>query len=371
MPLDQQAQEKTEQATPRRLEEAAKRGQVAHSSEVQTLFVMLAGLLAMLFTGREMWSLLAVSVASGLGRLHDVPLSQNLMPGYALGAVWLFMKCVGPVVLSVMLAGLLAGGMQSRFNTASEALTPTWSRLDPMEGLKRLFSVRSWVLVGVSAVKLGVIIALTYSVVRDILCDPIFYSSVTAERIAEFLAESSFKLVLRVVVVMAFIAFADYAYQHWQTNKDLMMTKDELKEELKHTEANPLMKAKMRRRRISITFNQMLTEVPKADVVVTNPSHLAIALRYDRKTMRAPKIVAKGARYNALRIREVAAQHQVPLVENKPLARLMYRYGRVGAEIPAQLYAAVAEVLAWVYRTNRYRYYVEANQIGGTAGAAR
>jgi flagellar biosynthetic protein FlhB len=231
--------------------------------------------------------------------------------------------------------------------------------------------VRSWVLTGVSAVKLAVIIALTYSVVREILQDPIFHSSVNAARIAEFLAESSFKLILRITVVMAFIAFADYAYQHWQTNRDLMMTKDELKEEFKHTEANPLVKAKMRRRRISISFNQMLAEVPRADVVVTNPTHLAIALRYDRKKMRAPKVVAKGARYNALRIRELAVQHQVPVVENKPLARLMYRYGRVGAEIPAQLYAAVAEVLAWVYRTNRYRYYMEENRIGGLADAAR
>jgi flagellar biosynthetic protein FlhB len=105
----------------------------------------------------------------------------------------------------------------------------------------------------------------------------------------------------------------------------------------------------------------MLAEVPKADVVVTNPTHLAIALRYDRKTMRAPKIVAKGARFNAQRIREIAQQNQVPLIENKPLARLMYKYGRVGGEIPAQLYTAVAEVLAWVYRVNRYRYYAERN----------
>jgi flagellar biosynthetic protein FlhB len=107
----------------------------------------------------------------------------------------------------------------------------------------------------------------------------------------------------------------------------------------------------------------MLRDVPKADVVVTNPTHLAIALRYDRKTMKAPKIVAKGSRLNALRIREIAVQHQVPIIENKPLARMMFKYGKVGGEIPAQLYAAVAEVLAWVYRVNRYRYYAEQNQV--------
>ena len=120
----------------------------------------------------------------------------------------------------------------------------------------------------------------------------------------------------------------------------------------------------MRRRRKTKSQRQMLQEVPQADVVVTNPTHLAIALRYDRKTMKAPRIVAKGSRLNALRIREIAAAHKVPIIENKPLARMMFKHGRVGGEVPAELFAAVAEVLAWVYRVNRFRYYSEQNQNG-------
>jgi flagellar biosynthetic protein FlhB len=138
-----------------------------------------------------------------------------------------------------------------------------------------------------------------------------------------------------------------------------MMTKEEVKEELKNMEGNPHVKARQRRRRTAKTQRQMLQEVPKADVVLTNPTHLAIALRYDRKTMKAPRIVAKGSRLNALKIREIATQHQVPIMENKPLARMLFKHGRVGGEIPAELYAAVAEVLAWVYRVNRFRYYRE------------
>jgi flagellar biosynthetic protein FlhB len=130
---------------------------------------------------------------------------------------------------------------------------------------------------------------------------------------------------------------------------------------LKNTEGNPQVKAARRRRR-TVSKAKMLAEVPKADVVVTNPTHLAVALRYDRKTMKAPRVVAKGIRLNAERIREIAKQHQVPVLENKPLARLLFKHGRVGGEIPASLYAAVAEVLAWVYRVNRYRYYAEQNQ---------
>jgi len=135
-----------------------------------------------------------------------------------------------------------------------------------------------------------------------------------------------------------------------------------VKEELKNSEGDPRMKARQRRRRTTKTQRQMLLEVPQADVILTNPTHLAIALRYDRKSMKAPKIVAKGSRLNALKIREIATQHQIPIMENKPLARMLFKYGRVGGEVPAELYAAVAEVLAWVYRVNRFRYYSEQNQ---------
>jgi flagellar biosynthetic protein FlhB len=162
-------------------------------------------------------------------------------------------------------------------------------------------------------------------------------------------------------VALVVLAAADYAFQFWKNSQDLKMTRQEVKDESKHTEANPHVRARQRRRN-AMTKRKMLAEVPKADVIVTNPTHLAIALRYDKKTMKAPVIVAKGARLNALRIREIARQFQVPIVENKPLAQLMFKYGRVGGEIPAQFYSVVAEVLAWVYRVNAYRYYRQQSQ---------
>jgi flagellar biosynthetic protein FlhB len=167
---------------------------------------------------------------------------------------------------------------------------------------------------------------------------------------------------LRVGIGLVIIAGADYGYQFWRTNRDLMMTREELKEELKNSEVNQRVKMARRKRR-AISKAQALAEIPNADVVVTNPTHIAIALRYDRKTMRAPKVVAKGIRLNAEKIREIARQHQVPIIENKPLARMLFKHGKVGGEIPAQLYAAVAEILAWVYKVNRYRYYAEQNQV--------
>jgi flagellar biosynthesis protein FlhB len=360
--MQDHAGDRTEAPTPRRLEDALKKGQFARSAEVETVFVLGAALVAFKFTGHELWGRLMGAQYAVLGHLHDIPVSMDVLQGYAFQGSLLLALCVAPVVLATMAGGLLAGGIQSRFQTASEALEANWDRLDPVAGFQRLFSLRSSIATLVSAVKLTVIAALTYSQAKDILSDPIFYSAVDTARISSFLADSSEALIVRVGLALMVLAAADYGYQYWQTNRELMMTKEEVKEEMKNSEGDPHVKARQRRRRMAKSQRQMLLEVPKADVVVTNPTHLAVALRYDRKTMKAPMIVAKGARLNALRIREVATQHQVPIIENKPLARMMFKYGRVGGEVPAQLYAAVAEVLAWVYRVNRYRYYSEQNQ---------
>jgi flagellar biosynthesis protein FlhB len=211
-------------------------------------------------------------------------------------------------------------------------------------------------------VKLALIGALTFSTMKDVLSDPIFTSSVSVTRFGQFLAASSLKIALRVLLAVGVIAAADYAYQFWRTHRDLMMTRDEVKDEMKSTEGNPQIKMG-RRRMLGRSKRRMLADVPAADVVVTNPTHIAVALRYDRKSMQAPRLVAKGIRKNAEQIREIARQAGVPIIENKPLARLMFKYGKVGREIPAQLYAAVAEILAYVYRTNPYRYYAEACQL--------
>lgn len=354
--------DKTEQATSRKLEEASSQGQFARSAEVQTVFVLAGGMMALSFTGYETWRYFTATFAGILGHLSGFALTADAMQGYCIQGAFVVAKCVWPVVFAAMVGGVLAGGMQSRFQTASDALEIRWNRIDPVAGLKRLFSFRSAAPAGIALVKLATIVWLTYSKITSILQDPIFFSAVSAGRIAQFLAETSMSIVTHVCLVLAVIAAIDYGYQFWRTNVDLMMTRSEVKEESKNSEGNPQVRALQRRKQQRFTHRQMLLNVPKADVVITNPTHLAVALRYDRKTMKAPQIIAKGSRLNALQIREIAQKHQVPIVENKPLARLMFRYGKVGGEVPAQLYAAVAEILAWVYRINRYRYYTEQNQ---------
>jgi flagellar biosynthetic protein FlhB len=319
-------------------------------------------MMALAFAGGEIWQRLALSMSGVLGHLHDLPLTEADLPGYLLGGALGFAQTVAAPVMAAMIGGLLAGAVQSRFRTAPEALEPNWERLNPVEGFKRIFSAQSAVPTLLATLKLSVVVVLTYQQILGVLQDPIFTSTVDAARIAQFLAQASFKIILRIAGALAVIAALDYAYQFYKNQQELMMTREEVKEELKNTEGNAQVKARQRRRRRA-TQRKMLQEVVQADVVVTNPTHLAIALRYDRKHMNAPRIVAKGSRLNAQRIREIAAQHQVPIIENKPLARMLFKYGRVGLEIPVQLYGAVAEILAWAYRVNRYRYYAEQNQI--------
>ena len=291
--------DKTEQPTPRRLEDANKKGQFARSAEVQTVFVFSGALLGLLFSGQEIWLALGTAMTSTLGHLHQMPVTTQAVPNYLVANSVLLMKAAGPIVLGALIGGLLAGGLQNRFQTASEALAVRWERIDPAEGLKRVFSMRAAVPSLLAVLKLLVIVGMSYSTVQGILSDPIFYATVGVAKIAGFLAESLFKIFLRLTLSLAVIAALDYAYQFWRHQKDMMMSKEEVKEEAKSSEANPHVRAQQRKRIRLVSQRKMLSEVPKADVVITNPTHFAVAIRYDAKTMKAPKIVAKGARLNA------------------------------------------------------------------------
>jgi flagellar biosynthetic protein FlhB len=353
--------EKTEQATPKKLEEAWKKGQFARSTEVQTVAVLFSAMIALLFTGREIWHNLAMAMYGVLGHLHDIAVKTDQMQNHFISALLLGINCIWPILAAACVGGLLATGVQSHFRTAPDALQFNWARLNPLAGFKRIFSIRAAVPAAIATIKLAVVVALSYRVILEILQDPIFYSAVDASRVGTFLVDASFRIVMRIGFAMVVLAAIDYGYQFWRNNRDLMMSKEEIKDEAKNQDGDPQVKAQMRRRRQALSKRKMLAEVPKADVIITNPTHLAIALRYERGRMSAPKVVAKGSRLNALRIREIAAQHQIPIIENKPLARTLFKYAKVGGEIPAQLYVAVAEILAYVYRINAYRYYREQN----------
>src|SRR4051812_45756165 len=229
--MAEHAGEKTEQASPRRLEEAVKKGQFARSAEVQTLFVLMFGVMGIKFAGPEIWRTLTGAQFAILGHLHETPLSINLIQGYAITGALTLGVAAGPVVIAVMVGALIAGGIQSRFQTASEALEPNWDKLNPVEGFKKIFSIRAAMPTLLALVKLTVIGALTYSQVQQLITDPIFFSSMDVARIADFMADSATQIIVRMGLAVMILAACDYTYQIWQNNRDLMMTKEEVNEE--------------------------------------------------------------------------------------------------------------------------------------------
>lgn len=363
MAESESGQEKTEMPTPKKLQELMESGQFARSQEVQTLVLLLAALLILTVMAPKMVETFRVYMIGTFQRLGTTQMNYEAFQGH----FGHFMVTAGTLILPVMAAGVLGGligsGTQSQFRASPKAIEPKFSKLNPLSGFKRIFSSQSLAKLVVSLMKFVVIFGFTYPVLKQVLNDPIFYTSTDLMHLLAFMGRTAQDVALRVIAGMVVIAAVDYAYQQWKNEEDSKMTKQEVKDEHKQVDGNQQVKGEQRRRRRQMLMETLNTEVPQADVIVTNPTHLAIALKYDREAMGAPRVVAKGARYNALRIREIARKHEVPMVENKPVARLLFKNCKVGQEIIPDLYAAVAEILAYVYRTHRYKYYTRGQQM--------
>ena len=357
MAESESGQEKTEMPTPKRLQELLESGQFAKSAEIQTVFLLAAGLLILTVMLPKIMVSFKIYMAGTFTKLAVTRVTEQSFPELFASFMGTAAACLLPVMIGAFFAGLMGGGVQSRFQFTPKAIEPKWNKLNPLKGFKNIFSSQSLARLFVAIAKFFVIFGFTYPVIRGVLDDPIFYQAMEFSYLLVFMADTALAVTVRVLAGMVVIAVGDYAYQLWKNERDSMMTMQETKEETKSTEGNQEVKSEVRRRRRQMLREQVQREVPEADVVVTNPTHLAIALKYDRQNMGAPRVVSKGARYNALRIREIAEKHDVPIVENKPVARLLYKNCKEGQEIIPELYAAVAEILAHVYRVNRYNYY--------------
>jgi flagellar biosynthetic protein FlhB len=231
-----------------------------------------------------------------------------------------------------------------------EPLAPKLSKLNPLAGLKRIISLRGLVEMAKSLLKIALVAAIAGSVVSGYRLQLPTLVRADLEAIWNFTHTAAFEIMFYVCLVMIVLAVADYAYQRWQHEQSLKMTKQEVKDERKQTEGDPQVKARIRSLQRQAAYHRMIAEIRQADVVITNPTHLAVALRFDPSEMPAPRVVAKGADHIAERIRDIARAHDVPLVENKPLAQALFKLAEPGDTIPVDLYRAVAEVLAYVYR---------------------
>lgn len=340
--------ERTEAPTPRRVREARRRGEVARSPELASLAVLLAGAAGLKLLGPWMAGELGQLVREALTVERAEAYDAAALARSGRGAATSFLRLLGPWLAIVAIAGVGANLVQTGFVLSGTPLRPRLSVLNPVNGARRLFGLDGLVGLAKAIVKLAVVAAVvSLTLVRQVeeiaALGTLPLGAATARSV-----ELVFELAWRGLAAFAVVTAADFLWQRWRYQRSLRMSKQEVREEYKETEGNPEIKAAWRRRRHQL-LNRMIAAVPKADVVVTNPVHYAVALKYDPVSMQAPVVVAKGERLLAQRIKEVARRHGVPIVEEPALARALFRAVPVGKPIPASLYRAVAEVLAWVY----------------------
>jgi len=346
------AGEKTEAPTPRKEEDARKKGQVARSREVDSAIVMLAVIGVFKFGGAYMWRGLEDLTTDTWAHLGRNPLSIELTAEVGFALMGRSVLILAPLMGVILCVGLLGGVAQTNGLLFSrEAIKPQFKRLNPIEGGKRLVASRqAWVNFGKALFKftvLGGVAYLTFmSHWREITT--IGMQAGILDSIS-ILVAIAFDLAIRVALVLVVLAIVDLIFQRADMTRNLRMTKQEVKDEHRQTEGDPQMKGAIARQRRQL-LARVMESVPKADVVVVNPTHYAVALKYDPTASTAPIVVAKGMNLVALRMKEVAREHHIPVIENPPLCRAIYKAARTGQEIPVELYEAVAEILAFVFR---------------------
>jgi len=344
--------EKTEAPTPRKREEARKKGQVAHSKEVDSAIVLLAVIGVFRFGGPYMWRQLEALTIDSWAHLNRNPLSVELTADIGLMLMGRSLMILFPLMGAVMAVSVLGGMAQTGGPLFSrEALKPQFKRINPMQGAKRLVASRqAYVNLAKSLIKFTVLGAVGYMVFVshwDEIRTMGFQAGLT-DSIA-ILVKVSFDLVTRMALVVLALAIGDFIFQKSDHIRQLRMSRQDIVDEHRQSEGDPHMKAAIARQRRRL-MARIMESVPKADVVVVNPTHYAVALKYDPASSAAPVVLAKGMNLVALHMREVAEEHGIPVIQNPPLCRAIYKATRVGQEIPTDLYEAVAEILAFVYR---------------------
>jgi flagellar biosynthetic protein FlhB len=343
-------QSKTEAPTQRRRDDARQQGQLAVSTEFTNAVQVLAGAAAFWCVGRVLAGGLLDAVRLDLGRVQPTDLSLEQVRGLAAFVFMQAASLVGFFVGFMFLSGLMVCTLQVGFHVTPELVMPRWNRLSLVSGWSRMFSAASAIRGLMAILKIAVLAGVAWWVLRG---REVQIASLGESTLASALSqgwEIVIRLALAIGAALVLIGLADYTYQRLRHEQSLMMTRQELKEELKREEGDPQTRARQRRVAREIARRRMMQDVPQASIVITNPTHLAIALRYERGVTTAPRVVAKGAGAVAQRIIALARNHAVPVIERKPLAQALFKAVKVGQEIPTALYYAVAEVLAYVYR---------------------
>ncbi|MDR2590344.1 MAG: flagellar biosynthesis protein FlhB [Oscillospiraceae bacterium] len=349
-----QGGEKTEKATAKKRRDARKKGQVLRSTEVNTTFcaIVMFGLLFMIWP----WyveQMMGVFVTF-LSPSSIMQAADGFSANYAaevLGRVMLSLfGTIFPVLAVAVLAGVLINLVQVRFLFTTQPLKVKFDKLNPVNGFKQMFSPRKLVDLVKNLAKVIMVGYIAYTDYFDLLEKFTGYVGMDVHISFIDIMQTAFLMALKMCIVMVFISIADFLYQYWKYEKDLRMTKQEIKDEFKMMEGDPKIKGKIRQKQLQMSAMRMMSKVPEADVVITNPTHYAVALKYEEATSTAPMVIAKGQDYVARKIREVAIEHDIQIVENPPLAQSLFAMCEVDDEIPEELYQAVADILVFVYK---------------------
>ncbi|MFS4459510.1 flagellar biosynthesis protein FlhB [Bdellovibrio sp. HCB2-146] len=344
--------EKTEQATDARREEFRKQGNVAHSRELGSAILLLAAAGGVYALGRfffkNFYELFHYSFGPDMVRAVR---EGNFTEAFRMNGEKAFIL-IAPVMAIAGIIGAASSIVQVGFLQVEDALSPKFEKINPVDGFKRIFSLRAVVEALKSILKMGAIGVVLYFLLRGEVHQIPYMLTYDMEQILQYIGKVIVKLLGGVGSIMFVIAAADYFYQRWDLEKKMMMTKQEVKEEHKQREGDPMIKSRIRRIQREMASKRMMAEVPKADVIITNPTHIAVCLKYS-DNLPAPQLIAMGADHVAEKIKELAREHNIPIVENKPLARTIFKTMKIGQVIPRELFVAVAEVLSYVYRLRR------------------
>ncbi|WP_273020818.1 flagellar biosynthesis protein FlhB [Rheinheimera sp.] len=347
--------EKTEQPTSKKLQDAAEKGQIARSKDMGTAFVLIGSAAAILIFGK-MLAMALLDVAQRMMQLNPKDIFETNSMFTAWGAVGEYIiPPLAGIFFIILLAGFIGNTLLGGFNFSWQAAAPKASKLNPLSGFKRMFGLQALVELLKSILKVLVVVGIAYLLLKmfffDIMALSLMSEPNNIESALYFLAW----LFLGLCASVSVIAVVDAPYQKWNHIRQLKMSLQEIKDEYKNSEGDPQIKARIRRTQMQMSMKRMMQEVPKADVIVTNPTHYAIALKYDQGKFRAPVVVAKGVDEVAVHIRKIANEHKVPVIESPALARSIYHTTELDHPIPEQLFAAVAQVLAYVYQLRMYK----------------
>lgn len=348
---------KTEEPTGKRLNEAMEEGRFARSQELQVVFIVGAAFAAISFSVGDAAHDIMNFTVNVFTQLGGIRLQLDTVPTTLNDLMAMCGRILAPMLVLTVIAAVLAGGLQSGFQLSPKAFGFKLDKMNPVAGFQRLVDKSVLVRAGIDFLKLLAIGLVLWSVAKTLVKDPMFTAPVEAAYLGQYIERATYAFLSRLILALGVIAAISYAYEKFKTHKDLMMSREEVKEEGKQMEGSPQAKMAMRRMARRLMQKQMLAAIPTADVVVTNPTHYAVALKYERGVDKAPVVLAKGENGFAKHIKALAAEHGVPMVENRPVARALYSFGKVGEAIPSDLYQAVAQILAFVYRTHRYYFF--------------